>query len=37
MGKLRIHMFSISGDGYGAGPDQSRANPLGVGGDSLHE
>jgi len=37
MGKLRIHNFSISLDGYGAGPEQSRANPLGVGGESLHE
>ncbi len=24
-------------DGYGAGPDQSMENPLGVGGESLHE
>jgi dihydrofolate reductase len=37
MGKLRIHMFSVSVDGYGAGPDQSRANPLGIGGESLHD
>ena len=36
MGKLRIHNFSISVDGYGAGPDQSRANPLGAGGEALH-
>lgn len=36
MGKLRIHNFSVSIDGYGAGIDQSLANPLGVGGESLH-
>jgi dihydrofolate reductase len=28
--------MSISLDGFVAGPDQSRANPLGVGGDELH-
>ena len=37
MSKLRVHSFSISLDGYGAGPDQSRKEPLGVGGESLHE
>jgi dihydrofolate reductase len=37
MSKLRVHAFSISLDGYGAGPDQSRENPLGVGGEALHE
>lgn len=36
MSKLRVHCFSISVDGYGAGPDQSVANPLGVGGEELH-
>jgi dihydrofolate reductase len=36
MPKLRVHAFSISLDGYGAGPDQSPASPLGVGGESLH-
>ena len=36
MAKLRVHAFSISLDGYGAGPDQSRENPLGVGGEELH-
>jgi dihydrofolate reductase len=34
--KLRVHAFSISLDGYGAGPDQTLANPLGVGGEALH-
>jgi dihydrofolate reductase len=35
--KLRVNGFSISLDGYGAGPDQSLNNPLGVGGMGLHE
>jgi dihydrofolate reductase len=34
--KLRVHCFSISLDGYGAGPDQTEASPLGVGGEALH-
>jgi dihydrofolate reductase len=37
MTKLRVNSFSVSLDGYGAGPDQSLNNPLGVGGPSLHE
>ena len=37
MSKLRIHAFAISLDGYGAGPDQSLDNPLGVGGIDLHK
>jgi dihydrofolate reductase len=37
MPKLRVHAFSISLDGYGAGPNQSRENPLGVGCEALHE
>src|SRR5438270_12709545 len=37
MPKLRVHNFSISLDGYAAGPDQSLDNPLGVGGSRLHE
>lgn len=37
MSKLRVASFSISLDGYGAGPNQSKENPLGVGGESLHE
>jgi dihydrofolate reductase len=36
MTKLRVSSFSISVDGYGAGPDQSLENPLGVGGVALH-
>ena len=34
---VRVHCFSISIDGYGAGPEQSLKNPLGVGGMSLHD
>ena len=37
MAKLRVHCFSISLDGYGAGPNQSLDNPLGVGGEALHD
>lgn len=37
MTALRVHNFSISLDGYGAGPNQSLDNPLGVGGTALHE
>lgn len=36
MSKLRVESFTISLDGYGAGPDQSLENPLGVGGTALH-
>jgi dihydrofolate reductase len=36
MAKVRVHNFSISLDGYGAGPDQSVDHPLGVGGNRLH-
>jgi dihydrofolate reductase len=34
--KLRVASFSISIDGFGAGPDQSLENPLGFGGAQLH-
>ncbi|OGS92465.1 MAG: deaminase [Gallionellales bacterium GWA2_59_43] len=37
MSRLRVESFSISIDGYGAGPNQSIENPLGVGGLGLHE
>jgi dihydrofolate reductase len=37
MSKLVVRSFSISVDGYGAGPNQSLENPLGVGGEALHE
>jgi dihydrofolate reductase len=36
MSKLRCHI-SISLDGYVAGPNQSEQNPLGEGGDRLHD
>ena len=37
MSKLRVQCFAISLDGYGAGPRQSREDPLGVGGEALHD
>jgi dihydrofolate reductase len=36
MTKLRVQSYSISLDGYGAGPRQSLEKPLGVGGEGLH-
>lgn len=36
MSKVRILNFTISIDGYGAGPNQTMNNPLGVGGEELH-
>src|SRR5262245_60902402 len=36
MSKLRLSM-SMSLDGYAAGPDQSESEPLGIGGERLHE
>lgn len=35
--RVRVDSFTISLDGYGAGPDQSVDNPLGVGGEELHD
>ena len=37
MAKLRVHNLAMSIDGYVAGPDQSVDDPLGVGGERLHE
>jgi dihydrofolate reductase len=37
MTELRVHNFSVSLDGCGAGPAQSEENPLGIGGEQLHE
>lgn len=37
MARVRVHNFTISLDGYGAGPRQTREEPLGVGGENLHE
>ncbi|MGQ0684362.1 dihydrofolate reductase family protein [Bradyrhizobium sp.] len=36
MGKVRAAAFSVSLDGFGAGPGQDIANPMGVGGMQLH-
>lgn len=36
MSKVRAHI-SISLDGYVAGPNQSMEEPLGVGGEELHD
>jgi dihydrofolate reductase len=36
MSKLRVHI-SVSLDGYVAGPNQSHENPLGEGGEQLHD
>ena len=36
MSRLKVHCFSISLDGFGAGPNQSLQNPLGEGGEELH-
>src|SRR6185437_1988547 len=37
MTRIRVNAFSISIDGYGAGPDQDLEHPLGVGGEALHK
>jgi len=37
MPRLLVSGFSISLDGYGAGPHQSTDDPLGVGGENLHD
>jgi dihydrofolate reductase len=37
MSKLRVESFTISLDGFGAGPSQSVENPLGIGGAALHD
>ena len=37
MPRVIVNSFSISVDGFGAGPDQDLDNPLGVGGMRLHE
>jgi dihydrofolate reductase len=34
--RVRVHI-SVSGDGYVAGPNQSEENPLGEGGERLHD
>ena len=37
MSRLRVHAFSISVDGFGAGADQGLDHPLGRGGEDLHQ
>ncbi len=37
MSRLRVNCFAMSVDGFGAGPNQSLENPLGVGGLNLHQ
>ena len=37
MAKLRVHNFTVSLEGYGAGPDQNADEGLGRGGERLHD
>ncbi len=37
MSRLRVNCFSVSLDGFGAGPNQNLETPLGVGGEDLHQ
>ena len=37
MSRVTIRAFTVSLDGYGAGLAQDRQNPLGIGGEELHE
>ena len=37
MTRVRVESFTISLDGYAAGPNQDIDNPLGVGGTELHQ
>lgn len=37
MTRVRVESFTISLDGYEAGPQQTLSNPLGVGGENLHQ
>ena len=37
MARLRVHNFTVSLNGFAAGPRQSAENPLGEGGLRLHE
>ena len=37
MSKVHVSCFSLSVDGFGAGANQSIDNPLGEGGETLHE
>jgi dihydrofolate reductase len=37
MAVVRVSGFTVSTDGFGAGPDQTLETPLGVGGEALHK
>lgn len=37
MSIIKVANYSVSLDGFGAGPDQSLEHPMGVGGMALHE
>jgi dihydrofolate reductase len=37
LARLRVHTFSVSIDGFGAGPRQDLEHPLGVGGPELFD
>lgn len=37
MTKFKVAAFTISIDGYGAGPHQSLENPIGIGGIEMHD
>ncbi len=37
MSKVKVAAYSISIDGFGAGPDQKLNTPLGIGGEKLHK
>jgi dihydrofolate reductase len=37
MTRVRVESFTISLDGYGAGPSQSIDNPMGINGSDLHQ
>lgn len=36
MTRIRVHGFTVSIDGYGAGPEQDLQNPMGRGSENLH-
>lgn len=37
MTRVRVNGYTVSLDGYGAGPEQDINNPLGIGGTDLHQ
>ena len=36
MSRVKVAAFTVSLDGFGAGPRQDLQNPLGIGGEELH-